>query len=164
MGLKAHIKYAKYLLRHKWFVFLGCCEMGIPLQGLLHDWSKLTPTEWFPYVNHFYGKKPSPRDKTGAYDPLQVGSDFDAAWLSHQHHNPHHWQYWILRGDNGNQKALPMPYRYILEMVLDWRGAGLAQGKPDVEGWYWKNRDKMVLHPDTQARVEVLLRAIRRLT
>jgi hypothetical protein len=42
-------------------------------------------------------------------------------------------------------------------MVADWIGAGLAQGKPDVLGWYLANEHKMLLHSDTRASVERLL-------
>jgi hypothetical protein len=157
----AHLKYLSYVLRHKWFVFVECCKLGLPLQGLFHDISKLTPQEWSPYVNHFYGKKPSPRDKTGAYNPLHVGEDFDYAWLSHQHHNKHHWQYWILRGDAGWTKTMPMPDRYRKEMLADWRGAGRAiKGKDDTAGWYRANKEKMELHPDTRAWIEKQLGVI----
>ena len=148
-----HFKYLSYVLRHKWFVFVECCKMGIPWQGLVHDLSKFSPTEWFPYVEQFYGNKPSPRDSTGAYDPSKIGGAFDYAWLHHQHH-PHHWQWWVLRGDHDVQKVLPMPDKYRKEMLCDWRGAGRAQGKPDTKAWYLANKDKMVLHLKTRAWIE----------
>ena len=150
-----HLKYLSYVLRHKWFVFVECCKLGVPLRGILHDLSKLSPKEWLPYVNHFYGDKPSPRGEDGSYNPLHVGDDFDYAWLSHQHHNKHHWQYWILRGDSGETKALPMPIRYAKEMLADWRGAGRAiTGKDNTLEWYQKNKHKMVLHNLTRYWIE----------
>jgi len=39
-------------------------------------------------------------------------------------------------------------------MVADWYGAGMAQGKPDIEGWYDAHGDQMLLHPDTRVLVE----------
>lgn len=149
-----HLKYLSYVLRHKWYVFVECCKLGIPWRGIVHDLSKFSPTEWFPYVETFYGKKPSPRDTTGAYDPSKVGGSFDLAWLHHQHHNPHHWQWWVLRGDSDAQKILPMPVTYAKEMLADWRGAGRAQGKPDTKAWYLANKDKMQLHLDTRRWIE----------
>lgn len=54
--------------------------------------------------------------------------------------------------------ALPMPEPLIREMVADWMGAGRAiAGKWEAAAWYRKNRDNMVLHPATRARVEALL-------
>lgn len=153
-----HLKYLFYVIRHKWFVFIECCKLGIPWRGIVHDLSKFSFTEWFPYVETFYGDKPSPRDATGAYDPSQVSQDFDYAWLHHQHSNPHHWQYWLLRGDCDAQKALPIPEVYLKEMMADWRGAGRAQGKPDTAGWYLHNKDKMVMHPESRKWIEHCLK------
>jgi hypothetical protein len=50
-----------------------------------------------------------------------------------------------------------------IEMVCDWRGAGRAQGKVDVNGepeivlWYKTNKDKMLLAPETRHWVEMRL-------
>lgn len=44
---------------------------------------------------------------------------------------------------------------YAKEMLADWQGAGRAQGHGDnTLGWYAKNRDKMLLHPETRAWIE----------
>lgn len=51
-----HWKYLKYVVRHKWYVFLACRQLGVPLwQSIIHDWTKFLPREWFPYVRYFYG-------------------------------------------------------------------------------------------------------------
>ncbi len=153
--MKSHLKYLSYVLRHKWFVFIECCKLGIPWRGLVHDLSKFSPTEWTPYVETFYGKKPSPRDASGAYDPSKIGGAFDMAWLHHQHCNRHHWQWWILRGDQDAQKILPMPLVYLKEMLADWRGAGKAiTGEDNTPEWFAKNKDKMALHPDSRRWIE----------
>ena len=153
-----HFKYLRYLLRHKWYVMIECFKAGLYWRGIVHDMSKFTPTEWFPYVETFYGEKPSPRDKTGAYNPLAVSDEFDRAWLSHQHNNPHHWQYWILRGDKDTQKVLPMPEQYRIEMLCDWRGAGRAiKGKDETKEWYLANRGKMLIHFKTKDWIEQML-------
>jgi hypothetical protein len=47
----------------------------------------------------------------------------------------------------------------VREMVADWMGAGRALGKPDTRAWYEANKDKMILHPATRRRVEMLLEA-----
>lgn len=155
-----HFQYLWYVTKHKWFVFIETCRLGIPWRGLVHDLSKYSPTEWFPYVETFYGKGPSPRDASGSYDPTKVGGEFDTAWLHHQHNNPHHWQWWILKGDEDAQKVLPMPDKYRREMLADWIGAGKAQGKPDTRGWYEANKEKMILHPETRAWIEQKLNAV----
>jgi len=154
-----HLKYLKYVLRHKWFVFVECCKIGYPFLGIIHDWSKLLPSEFFPYAEHFYGRTSkgikTGRDETGYYKPTDTGDKaFDFAWLLHQKRNKHHWQWWILPEDEGGIIVMEMFVRYRLEMLCDWFGAGRAQGTPDVNAWYQKNKDKMRLHPTTRGSVE----------
>jgi hypothetical protein len=129
---------------------------------MVHDLSKVRPSEWFPYANYFYkkdGTQRQHRDETGYYQLYDTGdSKFDYAWLLHQKRNKHHWQWWILPKDDGSLKGLPIPIKYVREMVCDWTGAGLAQGHGrDLELWYQKNKEKMQLHPETRREVETLL-------
>ncbi len=150
-----YVAYFRYLFRHKWHVFWASCRLGVPLRGLLHDTSKFRPSELIPYARSFYDRDGSPRGNR----PEEIKLAFDQAWLLHQHRNPHHWQYWTLRKDDGTLKVLPMPDKYIREMVADWVGAGLAQGHGnDVIPWYNKNKYSMILHSETRAKVESLLR------
>lgn len=146
-----HWKYLWYVLRHKWFVFLACWQFGVPLwPSLIHDWQKFTPAEWRPYVLNFFG--PWKRDDR----PTWLVQAFDRAWLHHLHYGPHHWEYWILRG-----QPLAMPDRYRREMLADWQGAGRAiAGKDDSREFYLKRRDKIDLHPETRAWVEIQLEII----
>lgn len=157
-----HLKYAKYVLRHKWFVLIQCAKRGIFWRGLMHDISKIHPSEWVPYVNFFHGTpKPSVRDSTGYYKPTDTGdAAFDFAWLLHQKRNRHHWQWWILPEDDGGVKVLPMQEPYRTEMICDWLGAGKAQGSLSVNAWYKKNCMRMQLHPDTRAWVENELKGL----
>ncbi|MBI2934662.1 MAG: hypothetical protein HYY29_03725 [Chloroflexi bacterium] len=148
-----HIRYAKYVLRHKWYVFIACCRLGIPWQGITHDLSKFRPSEWGPYAEYFYGKH-------RITAPCVTEAFFDEAWLFHQHRNPHHWQYWLLREDSSPDiKIMHMPDKYRREMLADWRGAGRAiTGKDDTLTWYTKNKDRMTLHYTTREWIEDQLR------
>lgn len=153
-----HLRYIKYIVKHKFFVFIACLKRGMIWQGIMHDISKLSPTEWGPYAEHHYGDNPKiKRDKTGAYNPLDVSPEYDRAWLHHVHNNPHHWQHWVSPRSDGTYKVLPIPDKYLKEMVCDFWGAGMAQGKPDIIGWYKANKDSMVLHEESRKRLEELL-------
>lgn len=160
--MKAHWLYLKYVLRHKWYVFLWCCRYGIPFAGIVHDLSKFSPAEWSPYVDKFYGG-PYPEANYGdmrnqlddMYTQPWVDRRFDEAWNHHQKANPHHWQYWVLLEDSGKVEPLDMPLRYRKEMLADWRGAGMAiKGIDETDKWYKANRDKMQLHPATRKWIE----------
>lgn len=160
--MKNHWSYLKYVLRHKWFVFLGCRRAGCSLwRGIIHDWSKFLPREWFPYVHSFYnkdGSKRKVRDTTGAYDPTKVSREFDYAWKSHQRMNAHHWQNWVLINDEDGTYPLPIPEKYVREMVADWIGAGMAiSGRTDPNPWYEANKHKIILHDDTRKLLEGIL-------
>lgn len=145
-----YVKYLISLLRHKWFVFLESCRLGIPWLGVVHDWTKFLPVEFIPYAQKFYGsKKDTPA--------------WQRAWLHHENSNKHHPEYWTLRGRLG-MEPLPIPNRYRREMLADWIGAGRAYGKqpqnnndPDTRAWYLTNRDKITLHPETRAWLEAQL-------
>lgn len=147
--MRRHWQYLKYVFRHKWFVLLAGIKLGVPLlQLVFHDWDKFLPDEWVPYARTFY--KPNGQKQ---YEP--DGSGFDLAWLKHQNRNKHHWQYWMITWDKGNTECLPMPAKYVREMVADWRGAGRAiTGKDNLEDWYWANRENIKLHPVTRKEVE----------
>lgn len=150
-----------YTVKHKWYVFLECSKMGIPVRGLLHDMSKFTPDEFFPYAFHFFnkdGSKKGIRDKTGSYNPLDTENEaFKRAWFYHTSRNKHHWQYWVCVGENNEFVPVRIPDKYIKEMVSDWRGAGKANGTPDVKAWYLNNRNKMILDPDSRDKIEKLI-------
>jgi hypothetical protein len=105
----AHLKYLKYIVRHKAFVLVAGIKLRVPIVQLItHDWSKFLPSEWFPYVAHFYGDYPEfdPTDplkwiNRGYTGPttLEVKQWFDRAWNYHQKRQPHRWQFWLLTSD-----------------------------------------------------------------
>lgn len=142
--MKKYARYLGYVLLHKACVAQVCFRHGLVLRGLFHDMSKLSPAEFAAYAEFYYGKK-TPQAKRA----------FDKAWSHHQAHNPHHWQWWVRDG-----VAQPMSPDARLEMVCDWCGASLAQGKGGwsaTKSWYAQNRDKMNLHPETRQWVEEFL-------
>lgn len=159
MGQKMkYVKYLRYVIRHKWFVFVECCRLGIPWLGVVHDISKFRLDEFVPYANHFYGNGGNikkGRDETGYYKPHDTGNEkFEMAWLLHQKRNKHHWQWWVSPCDREEVKVLDMPLKYRKEMLADWRGAGKAQGTPDTLAWWNKNKSKIKLHDNTARWVE----------
>ena len=128
--------------------------------------SKVFTPEIIAYANFFYGKdrnKPNSKlSKSYGYEvkTKSLITAFDYAWNSHQKGNKHHWQYWILRMDDGSEKILEMPRKYVIEMVCDWIGAGKARGATDpqeVSKWYEKNKHNIKLHKKTRKLVESII-------
>ena len=129
-----YLKYLKYVLRHKWFVFIECFKLGIPVRGLLHDMSKLLPSEFIPYARYFYGTWYKNEDWHGDirnHIPYErtvdgVAKAFDIAWLKHQKRNPHHWQYWLLVNDSSNGEFTIQEMGTGYEMFLSRNNRHLA--------------------------------------
>lgn len=118
-----------------------------------HDSSKYDDEEYYAYCEYFYGNNKNSKE---------VLNDFDYAWLHHQHHNPHHWQHWLLREDDGGNKALEMPYEYIVEMVSDWWAFSWKQDNLfEIFNWYENNTEKMMLHENTRTTVEKILNELK---
>jgi len=167
-----YLNYLKSLLKHKWYVFVECCKLGIPVMGIIHDWSKFMPVEFIAYARKFYGEYPTKEQAIRRYPygtistQESVKEDFDIAWNHHQKLNKHHWQYWVIVFDSELEKVkcLNVPEIYRKEMLADWIGAGRAYGKqeqnnnnPDTQQWYLDNRDKLILHPETRQWIETQL-------
>lgn len=145
------LKYAWLTVKHKWFVFLACAKMDVPFgRALVHDLSKFGPAELPHYGRQFFGDKGDPQG-------------FARAWLHHQNHNPHHWEYWVTRsghsrGGANAEGVMPMPETYVREMIADWMGASRAYtGSWDMNEWLSDNLPKMNLHPQTRGTVYALI-------
>jgi hypothetical protein len=154
--MKPYFQHLWHTLRHVLFVFIECCKLGIPLQGLVHDLSKFSPDEFLSYARYHYGKNsPKRRDSTGYYKAIGTGcEEFDRAFFLHSRRNPHHWEYWVMPiGGEDYYKVFDMPDRYRREMLADWRGAGRTYGT-STEEWYKVNSRKIRLHPDTRYWIE----------
>ena len=62
---------------HKHCVFYYCCKVGIPLQGLTHDLSKFSPTEFFESVKYYQGT-------SSPIDACKEENGWSAAWMHHK--------------------------------------------------------------------------------
>lgn len=146
------LKYLLLTIKHKWFVFLAGIKIKVPLWNLIiHDWSKFTLSELPHYGRQFFGEANDPKG-------------FITCWIHHQNFNKHHWEYWVPRTGHSrctppylDNNPIPMPEKYVREMVADWMGASRAyEGTwPDVNNWKWveKNVPKMNLHDETKLRL-----------
>ena len=141
-------KHFKTVCKHKWIVFRECAACGIAWQGLTHDLSRFSTTEFISSAKYFQGNR----------SPIEAEKDavgYSASWLHHKGHNPHHWEYWTDFRNNGEVIANRIPKKYVVEMVCDWIGAGKAyysatwtQRSP-IE-YYNKVRAGRYFHKDTE--------------
>lgn len=144
--LKACGSYLLYILNHKLNVLVECWKEGLYVQGVVHDWSKFLPSEFFSYARKFYSGRP-----LSASEEAQ----WKYAWLLHQRRNKHHWEYWVLNPKTA--EALPMPRAYVIEMVCDWRSFSRKWGRR-VKDTTLDLTNKIIVHPDTLRELERLMR------
>lgn len=152
------------ITNHKHLVMKGCFKVGLYRQGLLHDLSKYTPTEFIVGCKYYQGTM-SPNNA----EREAVG--YSSAWLHHKGRNKHHMEYWIDYGAPEKKEGktiqkglcgMKMPIRYVVEMYIDRVAASKNYQKEkytDQSAWnYYQNGKKFhVMHEDTRAVLELLL-------
>lgn len=128
----------------------------IELQIYNHDRSKYSEAEFLGYCNHWYPQDGSEVDHKG--DNTDESRAYDYAWSHHQHHNPHHSQYWLIVRDDGSVKALDIPLRYICEMLCDWGSFNYNDTtQENASEWWSHNKKKFILSDQTVDYIERLL-------
>jgi len=150
-----HFKYIFAVLRHKWWVFKESCKLGIPIRGILHDFDKFMPSQYYPRVRAFKKYNTRPPDlKKQNWSPDHEDDEMKLCWLRHYHKNPHHWQWWVTFIDDGNIKVFPMTDCYRREMLADWIAVSRRPDRQDIIPWYQQNKDNIILHPETREWLE----------
>ena len=149
-------KHFKVITRHKWEVMKNCFRLGLYKQGLLHDLSKYSPTEFRIGVKYFQGDR-SPN----AAERDELG--YSTAWMHHKGRNKHHFEYWTdVSKDRMQLVGVKMPPRYLAEMFADRVAASkIYKGKDYTDRTsldYFKNgTDYALMHPDTYKELLFLL-------
>ena len=151
----------KTITSHKILVMKYCFKIGLYRQGLLHDLSKYAPCEFRVGARYYQGTR-SPnnaeREDTGV----------STAWLHHKGRNKHHFEYWV---DYGIQcetviEGMPMPKKYIAEMVMDRISASRTYYPKDYQDdfplqYYLKSKESLwFVHKDVKEQLEYLLRML----
>lgn len=140
----------KTITYHKYLVAKGCFRVGLYRQGILHDLSKYSPTEFMVGVRHYQGTR-SPNDAE------REQNGYSAAWLHHKGRNKHHFEYWIdynKQARPGEMLPVPMPDRYIAEMIMDRIAAcKVYKGKDYTDAapyeYYLKGAGHLCIHEKT---------------
>ena len=144
------------ITKHKWLVLGGCFRVGLYWQGITHDLSKYSPVEFWNGARYYQGfKSPNTaeRDDKG----------YSEAWMHHKGRNRHHYEYWTdMNRQTRTYEPIPMPRKYLVEMVMDRRAACMTyQGKdyrPDSALVYFdRSREKDLMHPKTNKELRYIL-------
>ena len=152
IGIGKYWKHFTVITKHKWYVGMECFKIGLYWQGLTHDLSKYSLTEFFISAKHFQGS-------SSPIDTEIVKKGYSIAWLNHKNKNKHHFQYWI-HYNRGDVKPVPMPKKYMKELACDFIGAGKGYDNNSDKTAplrYWSGQiDKTFIHKNTQDYIKRL--------
>ncbi|MCD7756190.1 MAG: DUF5662 family protein [Firmicutes bacterium] len=149
-------KHFKTITRHRMIVMGGCFRVGLYRQGLTHDLSKYSPTEFWNGARYYQGVR-SPN----AEEREEKG--YSEAWMHHKGRNRHHYEYWTdMNRQTRCYEAVYMPRRYLAEQVMDRRAACMVyQGKDYTSAspltYFLKSRERELMHPENRRELEFLL-------
>ena len=149
----------KTITHHKNMVRAGCFKVGLYRQGIMHDWSKYTPTEFLVGCKYYQGNM-SPNNAERA------DKGYSTAWLHHKGRNKHHLEYWIDYSasdkGHGGMTGMKMPLKYVVEMFIDRISASKNYQKENYTDrsaltYYEKGKGHYMMHKDTEAMLVYLL-------
>ncbi len=149
-------KHFKTITRHRHAVIRHCGRAGILWQGLRHDLSKYSPTEFIPGARYYQGNR-SPNEAE------REDRGHSAAWMHHKGRNRHHFEYWTdYNFKTKKMEPVEMPDRYIIEMFCDRVAAGkIYAGRAFSDkhplAYYQRGKDTRIIHPDSARKLEYLL-------
>ena len=150
----------KTITRHHHLVLAGCFRIGLYRQGLTHDLSKYSPVEFWNGARYYQGvRSPNAAERED--------KGYSEAWMHHKGRNRHHYEYWTdMSPETRRYEAVPMPRRYLAEMVMDRRAACMVyQGKNYTPGsplaYFLKSREQALMHPQTRRELEYILTMLR---
>lgn len=150
----------KTITKHRFLVMTECFRVGLIGQGLTHDLSKYSPTEFWAGARYYQGTR-SPN----AAEREDKG--YSEAWMHHKGRNRHHYEYWTdMNRQTRCYESVPMPRRYLAEMVMDRIAACKTyQGKDYTSAsplrYFEKSRERELMHPQTRQELCFLLTMLR---
>lgn len=156
-------KHFKTITTHKLLVMRCCFKIGLYRQGILHDLSKYSWTEFRTGCRYYQGTR-SPNNAEREDNGLST------AWLHHKGRNKHHYEYWVDYGINSDTviEGMKMPRKYVAEMIMDricackvYANGTYTDQSPFM--YYNKNKEKLwFVHKETKAQMEFLLKMLGR--
>ena len=154
MNMKNFFKHLHTVNRHRFIVCKLCFKLGLYWQGLTHDLSKYSLSEFWPSLKYYRGDKSPILGQYKEYGYSEI-------WLHHKGRNRHHWEYWMVFLKDGIVR-LEMPEKYIREMVCDRIAACMVYEKDKYHNssaleFLEGSREKNFMPPNTYATLKKYL-------
>ncbi len=145
------------ITKHRHMVMKLCFETGLYRQGLLHDLSKYSVTEFTKGCRYYQGDR-SPNN----YEREVTGVTL--SWLHHKGRNRHHFEYWLDYDLEhwGQVTGMVMPRRYVAEMFCDRIAACMVYEKQNYTDaspvrFFYRGKGSSLMHADTRLEIGYLL-------
>jgi hypothetical protein len=143
----------KTVTKHRHTVISHAARAGILFQGLRHDLSKYSPTEFFQGIKNY----------TGTCSPNELErkeKGYSSAWLHHKGRNKHHFEYWTdYNPEEKRVMPVKMPIRYVAEMFCDRVSASkIYQGENYTDShpyeYFMRGKTKREINMETSEILE----------
>lgn len=154
--IRKGFRHLKTVIHHKNLIMKYCFRVGLYKQGIIHDLSKFSYTEFSVGCKYFQGN----RSPNNAEREIK---GYSAAWLHHKGKNRHHYEYWIdYSSENpGQLSGMKMPTKYVVEMFIDRIAASRTYKKDAYKDSspleYYKQGKPKLIHKDTDQLLMFLL-------
>ncbi|MDD3414164.1 MAG: DUF5662 family protein [Lachnospiraceae bacterium] len=155
------IKHFLTITYHKFLVMQGCFGVGLYKQGLLHDLSKYSLSEFIVGAKYYQGDQ-SPNNME------RRDKGYSSAWLHHKGRNKHHYEYWVdysTKAVRGKVVPVEMPVKYVVEMMMDRIAASKVYNGNKYQDsfpleYYLRGKENAPIHENTKMLLEKLLRIL----
>ncbi|MCR5420290.1 MAG: DUF5662 family protein [Lachnospiraceae bacterium] len=154
------IEHFKTINAHRRLVRKGCFKVGLYFQGITHDLSKYSPSEFLVGVRYYQGFR-SPNNAE------REALGYSGAWLHHKGRNKHHYEYWFDYSALEGKGIIParMPDKYIVEMFMDRVAASKTYNKGKYSDafpleYFLKGKPNILMEEHTLKTLEFLLRLL----
>lgn len=140
---------------HRFRVFEYSLKVGIPLNGLKHDLSKFSYTEFSKSIKYYQGTS-SP-----VFAERKENLYYSNISIHHTNRNRHHFEYWI-DVFKGSLVLSKMPYKFAVEYCIDMISASKTYMKKDfkldsVLNYFNERKSFYLMHPATKEFVTSVL-------
>ena len=146
-------KHFKTITRHRHMVIRHCAKCGILFQGLFHDLSKYSPSEFIVGARFYLGKK-SPNEAE------RQENGYSLAWMHHKGRNKHHFEYWTDYSPITKKiEPVEMPLNYVVEMFCDRVAASKIYNLNSYNDnmpieYFLKAKGRRIIHEKTSELLE----------
>ena len=156
------IGHFKTITEHRLLVMKYCFKVGLYYQGLTHDLSKYSPSEFWVGAKYYQGNR-SPNNA----EREDIG--YSSSWLHHKGRNKHHYEYWVdysVHPEKGPVTVpVQMPLKYTIEMLMDRIAAAKVYYKDDYRDdtpllYFARSMERIEMHENTKRLLFGLLRLL----